>query len=362
MTYRNLPTFNTAKFARHVLLYFAILMPLISVMAGIQYLHLNSMPGWPKLESLPPGLITLDALPSHSMVVASRTYLQVGLPHKAEKELLFFRDDNLKLIGHLRPDDSILTKLSTCGTYLASFGYDGTLRVSEIALPNRLHRPTIVPLDEYGVRELGWSPDSSMVLISTERKIRLWNRLGRLFVCEHDFDRGTELIVPKSGTCFGFSQNGQYRLALWQTGEIVGNLPIGFGAKFIQMSNDNKRVAYTLGRDLHVIDVNTHRSPLTQSYTVPELAPRGFALSEDGEQLAIIENEVTTNKNSIRVLDGSTEKVLSDLPVECAYCGVRIVDNILWAWTFDGVICKWEIDAPSECVTRFLIRDSTEAT
>ena len=356
MPYRNLPTFNTAKFARRVLLYFAILMPLIIAMASIQYLHLNSMPGWPKLESLPPGLITFDVLPRNSMVVASRNYRQEGLPRNVEKELLFFRDDNLQLIGHLRPDNSLFTKLSTCGTYLASFCHDGTLCVSEIALPNRLHRQTIVPLDEY-VRDLGWSPDSTMLLISTERKIRLWNRLGRLFVCEHDFDRRSELIVPTSGTCFGFSQNGQYRLALWQTGEIVGSLPIGFEANFIQMSNDNKRIAYTLGRDLHVIDVNTHRSPLTQSYTVPGFAPSGFALSGDGEQLAIIENDVASNKNRLKVLDVSTERVLIAIPVEVAYCGVQIVDNKLWAWTFDGVICKWDIDAPSECVMRFLFRD-----
>lgn len=357
MSYRNSPTFNTAKFARRVLLYFAILMPLIGAMAGIQYLHLNSMPGWPKLESLPPGLITLDVLPRNSMVVASRNYLQEGLPSNVEKELLFFRDDNLKLIGHLRPDDSRVTKLSTCGTYLAYFCYDGTLRVSEIALPNRLHRPTVIPLDEHDVRDLGWSPDSTVVLISTERKIRLWNRLGCLFVCEHDFDKRTKLIVPTSGACFGFSQNGQYRLALWQTGEIVGNLPIGFEANFIQMSNDNKRVAYTLGRDLRVIDLNTHRSLLTQSYTVAGFAPNGFALSEGGERLAIIENEIASNKNCIRVLDVSTEKVLIAIPVEYEYCGVQIVDNILWAWTFDGVICKWDLDAPSECVMHFLVRD-----
>ena len=353
----NLPTFDTAKFARRVLLYFAFFMPLIVAMAGIQYLHLNRMPGWPKLESLPPGLITLDVLPRNSMVVALRTCRQEGLQRKAEKELLFFRDDNLQLIGHLRPDGSLVTKLSNCGTYLASFSHDGTLCVSEIALPNRLHRQTFVPLDEYRVCDLGWSPDSTMVLISTDRKIRLWNRLGRLFVCEHDLDRRSELIVPTSGNCFGFSQNGQYRLALWQTGEIVGSLPIGFEANFIQMSNDNKRIAYTSGRDLHVIDVNTHRSPLTQSYTVPGFAPSGFALSGDGERLAIIENEVVSNKNSIIVLDLSTERVLIAIPVEVAFCGVQIVDNTLWAWTFDGVICKWDIDAPSKRVMRSLIRD-----
>lgn len=356
MSYRSLPTFNIAKFARRVLLYFAILMPLISVMAGIQFRHLNSMPGWPKIESLPPGLIALEVLPRISTVVASRTY-QAGIPTDVTKELLFFRDDNLQLIGHLRPDDSFVTKLSNCGKYLAYFCHDGTLCVSEIALPNRLQQQTTIPLDEYGICGLAWSPDSSMVLISTERKIRLWNRQGRLLDCEHDIDRWSELIVPTSGTCFAFSQNGQYRLALWQTGEIVGSLPIGIDANFIQMSNDNQRIAYALGRDLRVIDVNTHRSPWTQSYSVPWFAPSGFALSGDGERLAIIEHEVASDKKSIKVLDISTERVLIAIPVEFEFCGVQIVDSNLWAWTFDGVICKWDIGAPSKCVMRCLFRD-----
>lgn len=359
MPHRDSSVFSWSQFICRVPIYFAGIMPIVALLSAFQYLTLHHMPGWSTTVLMAPRLLSLEFVPTRKFVVATRLNAPSLPLTGTKKELFLIRDRDLKLVGTFELEDTHVAKLSTCGRFLATYSHEGTLCVSQIELPNFVRRHTVLALGEYGVREIVWSPDSSMMLVLGDCRIWLWSRIDDRFVCSIDVDYNSEILVPAERDCFGFSQDGKYRLASWRTGEFAGYLPIGLESRFINPCKDNKRIAYLTGRVVQVLDVENRRPLLRKRYETAKSVANGMAFSPDGKQLAIIQDDLASGGCGIRVIDVLSEEVLFYIPIDHSFVGVRLVDGVLWSWTLNGLICKWNIGQPPDCLSQFRCPDTT---
>ncbi|MFO0943434.1 MAG: hypothetical protein U0930_22085 [Pirellulales bacterium] len=310
----------------------------ISVLAIIQFVFLNHMPGW---ETSIHGMssqrmINFRLIGDGSYAVAEYYAVESPTQDKIDFSLSILDVERGQKYFEVKEPGLTSARVSP-DLQLLALGYrDGTVKIRKLdgsANDLNLSHSSL----GRSVRDVHWSPDSTRLLLAYDTTNDIVDLSGVVLSTISTMSIAP-IVCPEDSNYFCLANQGYYRLYEWQTGREVAELPIEASVRSLTFSSNLRYCACLRGCDLMVFDLVAWKSTWSQPIKSPWSTKTAIAFSPDERSIAIVKHDETLT-HRILVFDIETECELSSYEVQMDYiAGIVFCSERLWAWTTSGKV------------------------
>lgn len=325
--------------------YLLIAMASISVLACLQFLFLNRMPGWEKsshgLSSQ--RMISFRLIGNGSHAVAEYYKFESTTQDTIDLSLSIMDVESGTKYFEVNEPGLFCACISPDSEKLAMGYRDGTVKIRRLDGTtddlNLSHASLGRP-----IRDIHWSPDSSRLLLGYDTSNDIVD-LNGIVLNTVSTPTVAPIVCPADSGYFCMANHGQYRLYDWQTGREVAELPIESSVRSLIFSDDFKYCACLRGCDLVIFDLVAWRSVWSKTIKAPWSTKTAIAFSPDERSIAMVTQEqaALTHRVSVFDIESQTELGSHSLAIDCI-AGIEFSNQRLWAWTSSGKVCQLKLD------------------
>lgn len=337
-----------SRIAMRIPFYFIRAAACIALFWSIQYLVLEHMPIWKASEPNMPNLRLVDFTTYGENSLALAEYYTVSSNDKLpiSFNVSVFDTGSLTERKIVCRTNCSHGALSHCGKWLALAEEEGIyLYSTEDCRKGR--RILIEPAS--GIYDMIWSGDNSLLLVRTERSVKLYSRVSHDIVAELAVEPHSTIVAPSASAVFLACSDGKYGMFAWATGKWVRDVPIDIGSKSIAVSSNLNFVAFSIDATVRLLDLAENKEIWKGEYRVPWGIKNSISFSRDDQRLAVIGClGPSFSDYAVDIIDLRSQSKESSYPLENeVIAGVQFAsDGTLWMWSANGAINNWNCSSP----------------